>query len=385
MGNRISTIQRQARELGRLRTGVFNGKYPERSKTWIVTSPAAHQVEAAAALFGGKPEKWQPQGSGAAQFRVITEASSIEAIMPPGDPLSQDYESWSKGGVQRRCDGITESLSDSPCLCRATWGDSFHLTAPRDAACKITTRLNVILPQMPDMGVFRVESHSFYAANEIAAAVDMIRAAVGPTRLVPVSLRIEPRTRVSGGETKKFPVIIVELRGATAGEILAATMNANGELAGERTAVGGQGAAVGGSQARAAIGPARPDYVALAKDATTADEVTGIWNQALAAGHLDDELKAKLAPIGVALREAANTSEEAQAGEASAEAEVPEPADEDEMDRLWSLILENAPDHWDSRRVEVEFAARNNNVLPKDATEVQMGAFLQWLQNGGAQ
>lgn len=399
MGNRISTIQRQARELGRLRTGVFNGKYPERSKTWIVTSPAAHQVEAAAALFGGKPEKWQPQGSGAPQFRVITEASSIEAIMPPGDPLSQDYESWSKGGAQRRCDGITESLSDSPCLCRATWGDSFHLTAPKDAACKITTRLNVILPQMPDMGVFRVESHSFYAANEIAAAVDMIRAAVGPTRLVPVSLRIEPRTRVSRGETKKFPVIIVELRGATAGEILAATMSANGELSGERAAIGGQ--------ARAAIGPARPDYVALAKDATTADEVTAIWNQALAAGHLDDELKAKLAPIGVALREAAqkqaaeqtcpcgcpadserheegcpNTPDHAEADDPTADGELP---DEDEMDRLWSLILENAPEDWDGKRVETEFAKRNGNVLPKDATEVQLGAFLQWLQIGGAQ
>jgi hypothetical protein len=414
MGNRISTLQRQARELGRLRTGIFNGKYPQRSRTWILTSPAEHQVQAAAALWGGKAEKWQPQGNGAPQFRVITDADAIEAIMPPGDPLSQDYESWSKGGAQRRCDGMTESLSDSPCLCRATWGDSFHLTAPKDAACKITTRLNVILPQMPDMGVFRVESHSFYAANEIAAAVDMIRAAVGANRLVPVNLRIEPRTRVSNGETKKFPVIIVELRGATAGEILAATMNGSGELGGERAAIGGAKPGIEGSTARAAIGPARPDYKALANDATTADEVTAIWNQALAAEHLDDELKAYLAPIGKALRESAqseaaeraaaetcpcgwpadseqheegcpNTPDTADAHDADDETADGELPDDDEMDRLWALVMENVPDDWDAKRVEVEFAKRNGGVKSNAATEAQMGAFLQWLQNGGAQ
>src|SRR5689334_4731578 len=116
MGSRIITIQRQARELGRLRTGTFNGRYPERSSTWIVSSHAEHYVEAAAQIWGGTPEKWQPQGNGAAQFRVITQAVSLDAILPPGDPLSQSYESWSRGGCQRRCDGVSEELSGEPCL-----------------------------------------------------------------------------------------------------------------------------------------------------------------------------------------------------------------------------------------------------------------------------
>ena len=304
MGSRISTIQRQARELGRLRTGTFNpdkgGKgAPERSKTWIVTSPYEHQIEAASALWGGTAEKWQPQGNGAPQWRVITQATVVEAILPPGDPVSQSYETWSKGGVQRRCDGTSESVSGQPCICRATWGDEFHLQAPRDAACKMTTRLNVILPQMPDMGVFRVETHSFYSANEITATVDIIRAATGPDRLVPINLRIEPRTRVAGGKTKHFPVIVAELRGVTSGELLAATMAARGQL--------------GAGVDRPAIESGRLDYVALAKDATTADEVTAIWNQAFTAGHLDDALKALLAPIGQALREAEKQALAAQA------------------------------------------------------------------------
>lgn len=308
MGARISTIQRQARELGRLRTGTYDptgkGK-PQRSSTWIITSPHEAQIQAAAELYGGEFEKWQPQGAGAPQFRVITETAVIEALLPPGDPVSQTYETWSKGGVQRRCDGTSESVNNCPCICRATWGDEFHLTAPRDAACKMTTRLNVILPQMPDMGVFRVETHSFYSANEIAASVDIIRAAVGPEQLVPVNLRIDPRTKVAKGQTKKFPVVVVELRGVRAEQVLASLMY-------------GAKAIEGGS--RTAIEGGRPDYEALAKDATSLEEWRGIWNQAYAAGHLDPGLKDVLAPLGKALSEQEQASRPADADEAEARA-----------------------------------------------------------------
>lgn len=297
MGARISTIQRQARELGRLRTGVYEAAKggrgaPSRSKTWIVTSPDERQVEAAAAEWGGEAEKWQPQGAGAPQFRVITQAASIEALLPPGDPVSQSFESWSKGGVQRRCDGTSEAIKDCPCICRATWGDDFHQVAPRDAACKMTTRLNVILPTMPDMGVFRVETHSFYSANEITASVDIIRAAVGPEQLIPVNLRIEPRTKVAQGKTKQFPVIVVELRGVTSGQLLTSLM------------YGAKPNEIDVPVARTAIEARSRNYLALAQDATTLDEWREIWRQASAAGHLDDdELRRGLGEIGKALKE----------------------------------------------------------------------------------
>jgi hypothetical protein len=295
MGARISTIQRQARELGRLRTGVYEATKggrgaPSRSKTWIITSPDERQVEAAAAEWGGEAEKWQPQGAGAPQFRVITEASSIEALLPPGDPVSQSFESWSKGGVQRRCDGTSEAIKDCPCICRATWGDDFHQVAPRDAACKMTTRLNVILPTMPDMGVFRVETHSFYSANEITASVDIIRAAVGPEQLIPVNLRIEPRTKVAQGKTKQFPVVVVELRGVTSGQLLTSLM------------YGAKPNEIEMPAAHTAIEARTRNYLALAQDATTLEEWREIWRQASAAGYLDDEeLRHGLGEAGKAL------------------------------------------------------------------------------------
>lgn len=365
---RILTIQRQARELGRMRTGTFNGKYPERSKTWILTSQAEHYVMAAAAEWGGTVEKYQPQGSGAAGFRVITKASAIDAILPPGDPLSQSFEVWSKGGCQRRCDGITETLADSPCYCLAKWGDNFHEVKPKpkapveDTPCKMTTRVNLVLPSLPDLGVWRVETHSYWAANEIAASIDMIRAAVGPAELVPVTVRIEQRTSVARGETKHFPVIAVELRGATAGQILAATMargvggrEAAGELAGGRTA----------------IEAARPDYVAMAVDAKTLDEVREVWKLAADNAHLDKILGDRLKTIGDLLK-----------SDGDAEEEVFEVVEaENESDYLWGLIVDNAPEGWSTSQLNKEFAARNNGELPVSAGVGALTAFLVWLQN----
>lgn len=385
MGSRIATLQRQARELGRLRTGMFvkpsgaKGR-PVRSKTWILTSPSDTYIEAAAAQWGGTPEKWQPQGNGAQQYRVITEAVAIDAILPPGDPLSQSFEMWNRGGAARRCDGYTELLSDSPCLCVAEWGTDFHTAANKDDVCKMTTRLNVLLPDMPDIGVWRVETHSYYSANEIAAAVDMIRSAAGD-RLVPLTLRIEQRTRVSGGQTKHFPVVAVELRGATAGQILAA---AAGEVA-----------LTSGGGARAAIGPARPDYVAQAKAAESREEFLAVVDAAEAAGHMDEALKDQLGEIW-----AANT---APKPEPDAPAATPQPtataapdvvdvdpddihegetSNGEDVERAYALVLENCPDGWDMTRLNAEFAARNGGTTLNTGTATELRAFLGWLKGG---
>src|SRR5688572_24225369 len=290
MGSRIITLQRQARELGRLRTGysVPNAdpaKRPRavRSQTWIISSHAEHYVQAAAEVWGGQVEKWQPQGNGAAQWRVMTEASSLDAILPPGDPLSQSYELWSAGGAQRRCDGMTETLSDSPCLCRAQWGENFHEVAPRDRACKMTTRLNVILPEMPDIGAWRVETHSYHAANEIAAAVDVLNGSIGSEALIPVRLRIEQRTRVAQGKTKQFPVVAVELRGATAGQVLAGS--AQGLSLGASTA---PAAVASGKRAEIESSPAptatAEDFIAAAQGASSLEDLSVTLEVAQRAG-----------------------------------------------------------------------------------------------------
>ncbi|GAB2696873.1 recombination directionality factor [Kitasatospora kifunensis] len=284
MAGRILTLQRQARELGRLRTGwsVPNADpkkrpRPVKSKTWVLSSHAERYVQAAAEMWGGTVERWQPQGAGAPQFRVITERESIDALLPPGDPLSQHNEMWNKGGCMRRCNGETELLSRNPCLCASQFGEDWHL-APRGPkgepqVCSATSRLNVMLPDMPDVGVWRAETHSFYAANELAGTVDMVLSGTNGKGLVPVTLRIEPRSRVAGGMRKDFPVVVVEIRGITPRQALSGPLS---------TAVAlNPGAA---PTALAIEAPKKTDWVALAKGALTSDDVRGLWMQAQDAG-----------------------------------------------------------------------------------------------------
>lgn len=326
MGSRIRTMQKQARELGRLRTGysVPNSDpnkrpRPVKSKTWVLSSHAEHYVTAAAEQWGGKVERWQPQGNGAPQFRVITEAEQIDAILPPGDPLSQANEMWNRGGCVRRCDGETELISRHPCLCLAEHGPEWHLLRQdirtKDKVCAATSRLNVVLPDMPDVGVWRVETHSFYAANELAGTVDMVLSGTGGKGLVPVTLRIEPRTRVAGGQTKHFPVVVVELRVTTRQALTGPLPTA---VALDPT----------GARAVAAIEAPRPDYLADAEAALTVDDVQDVYRAAHAAGHLNDELVAALKKRADRLKaEAAREHMEAGPDEDGAyEAEVVEDA-----------------------------------------------------------
>lgn len=285
MGSRIRTAQKQARELGRLRTGYSipnqdpkKRPRPVKSKTWVLSSHSEHYVTAAAEAWGGKVERWQPQGNGAQQFRVITEAEQLDAILPPGDPLSQANEMWNKGGCVRRCDGETEQISRHPCLCLAEHGPEWHLLRQdlytKDKVCAATSRLNVILPDMPDVGVWRVETHSWYAANELAGTVDMVLSGTGGNGLVPVTLRIEPRTRVAGGQTKHFPVVVVEIRGVTTRQALTGPLP---------TAVALD--PTGSSQAVAAIeAPKGRDWIAEARATLTSDDVRDLWMEAQTEG-----------------------------------------------------------------------------------------------------
>ncbi|MFI0233095.1 hypothetical protein [Streptomyces sp. NPDC017086] len=282
MGSRLRNIQARAAEHGRLRTGYTQGNRPMRSSTWVVTSHSEEHVRTAAKLWGGEPEQWSPLNSTIPQWRVITKASSIEALITPGDPLNQYNEMWSKGGCQRRCDGETELLSRQPCLCARQFGEDWHLQ-PKGRVCSTTSRLNVMLPDLSGMGMWRAETHSFYAAQEWGGMVDMVLAGTRGDGFVPVTLRIEPRQRVANGETKKFPVVVVELRGVTPRQALAGPMNAATAL--------DPGSA---GRARAAIEAGRPDYLADAESALTVDDVQDVYRAAHTAGHLTDDLVAAL-------------------------------------------------------------------------------------------
>jgi hypothetical protein len=183
----IIGMQRRIREVGRLRLGVQGVKdgrsYPKKINRFRMTSADRTIIEAVAERYGGTARGWDNNGS--EQFEVITDAAEVPILLPPNPTdlgFSQFFESWAKGFCTKRCDGLRDAVRDLPCDCD-----------PEDRECKATTRLSVILPEIAGLGVWRLESHGYYAAVELAAAVEMIEALVGVRSMVPARLRLDQR------------------------------------------------------------------------------------------------------------------------------------------------------------------------------------------------
>lgn len=245
----ILDIQRRGQQIGRIRIGeqVGTGKHdkngnektrPSRLSTFRFTTQSRVSADAIAALYGGTVRDWQ------GQYEVITRESAIGVTVPPRDQVvSQWYEMWSKGGCQRRCDSQREQLSGGPCLCphARNPGDEDEVAkcaleradlARRNPpeACKMVTRVSVMIPDLPGIGVFRIDTGSFYAATEIGDTAEILQMARDKGVFLPAILRIEQRSRVANGETKKYPVPVLEitstLRKITSGELEAGGISA---------------------------------------------------------------------------------------------------------------------------------------------------------------
>jgi hypothetical protein len=251
----ILTLQKSMRRLGRIRMGskstktvTRNGKeveveFPNKLETWRITSMSKDLLDAAAVIYGGEVTEWEGSPSGK-QWELFTEASALDVIIPPGDmAFSQWFELWSGGGCQRRCDGQTEIISDQACMCPADPELRIE-EAGKGRACKPTTRLFVIQPHLPDVGLWHFESHGFYAATEIPGTINIIRTAAANGTLIPARLRIEQRSVKRDGKTKNFAVPVIELPTLTTHSLM------TGEIVG--------GAQLGAG-AVGEIGPGVPD------------------------------------------------------------------------------------------------------------------------------
>jgi hypothetical protein len=217
----IVTIQRQMRELGRIRLGHLvagsgGKKRPAKLDTWRLTSPDRALLEVAAAEYGGDVVPW-PEAPDGDEHQLITGTDELEILVPPGAPLTQWNELWSGAGCQRRCDGVREWLKNVPCLCPADPAER-NEAAAKGEACKPTSRLHVILPRLPDLGAWTYVSHGYYAAVELAGTADLLHAAASAGRMIPATLYIDQRTvKRPGQQTKKFPVPAIRIRATMTG------------------------------------------------------------------------------------------------------------------------------------------------------------------------
>lgn len=210
MSMRIIDLQRRLREIGRLRIGEQvesrNGKKrPAKIDVFRFTSRDRQVIEAAAAQWGGTCEEWTDAPGDGTQWQVRSTAQQIPVVVPPGDmSFSQSYEQWTAGGCKVRCDSRWDHVGDQPCHCD-----------PDKRACAIHTRLSVMLPDLPGVGVWRLETHGYYAAVELGGVVDLCAAQSAQGRMLPARLRLEHREvkRTVDGkvQTRKFVVPVLDL------------------------------------------------------------------------------------------------------------------------------------------------------------------------------
>ncbi len=226
----LKGITPRPRELGRLRTGesvpvVKNGQVqthddgspkmrPNKRETWRITSGSRHLLQEAADLYGGQVVVWEDAPT-PGQWELATDKVSIEVMIPYDSALSQAFELWSGGGCQRRCDGERMD-DDQPCVCPADIEARMKAAGQRTpTACKPTTRLNVLLPDIHELGYWRLEVHGYNAAVEIPGTLAMaqgIRVAYkDPNPWFIAWLKIDPRMKKKDGETLRYPVPVIEI------------------------------------------------------------------------------------------------------------------------------------------------------------------------------
>lgn len=248
----ILDIQRGLREVGRIRCGdqvaTQSGKTaPRKLEHFRITSDDKALIEEIADLYGGEVTKWEgaPVGD---QWQVYTTAERIPVVIAPGlAAITQWRELWTGGGCVRRCDSQTEQITKSPCIC----------AAQGEMECKPTTRLSVILPEVPGLGVWRLESHGYYAARELGGQMALVDQVVRTGQVVVASLRLTFREdRKPGQPIKKYLVPSLDVS-ATFAQLAQAAAGQVGIIDGSAT-MGGElyqpnGAAIARDAARAAL------------------------------------------------------------------------------------------------------------------------------------
>jgi hypothetical protein len=367
----ILDLQMRMRQLGEIRLGhvvpTSNGKTrPAKLNKFRFTSPSRQILTSVADLYGGEVQPWTPANGGPAEFEVYSTTNRLPILIPPRDAVSQWYELYAGSKCQRRCDGVTELKSDRPCMCN-----------PDDRDCSLTTRVNVMLRDVPALGQWLLVSKGYHAAVTLPPAAELLAQAGG---YVAGWLGMEEKTAIVKDKLARFMVPTLDV------EITPAAL-----MAGQIT--GGAPAVASGPE-RVAITGGRPDYAALAAVAKTADEVGALWKQAVNAKHMDKALAATLTARAEELKkQAAEVSDEAgesgwqdephQDGpfpdeDGTVEAEVVE---DDDIEGIWFQIIAAAgPLGLTTEQVEAQFAERNSGLHPSTASAERLREFLTALK-----
>jgi hypothetical protein len=202
-------MQRRLREAGRIRLGEQlptkdrNGNdttRPGKLEKFRFTSADKAALLQIADLCGGTVQPWEGAPVGE-QFELYADCKTLDVLVPPVElAFSQWYELWNGGGCKRRCDGQTNVITDKTCECD-----------PDNMECKPTTRLGVILTAIDGIGIWRLETHGWNAAQELNGAIEVLRVIQSKGAMVPARLMLEQRQSKRDGKTYNYAVPVLDL------------------------------------------------------------------------------------------------------------------------------------------------------------------------------
>lgn len=273
--------------IGHLVSSRNGGEHPAKLSTFRFSSPSRSIIVHIADKYGGTVEEMK---RGHDKWQVTTNAIEVEVLVPP-QSVTTWLELWNRGNFcERRCDGEgIEQKSGRPCLCKDEGVQR----------CVLTTRLTVMLADIPSLGYWLLTSRGVNAFRTLPGRAEFASMA-GPYTVATLYMQ-EGRSIVEGKPAEYMvPLLRIEGEGDTEDERLTPRKVIAGSLV-DRRSVGAS------TSAPPALDSApRPDYLTQARAATTAAQVGAIWETAARAGHLDEPLRAALTAIGQARRNREN-------------------------------------------------------------------------------
>lgn len=386
----IKTLQQRLTQVGVIRLGQQlisknNKPYPSKLETLRFTSASKTLIDAVAAAYGGEVKAWK--GPSGPEWEVITGAKEIPVLVPP-QRIDPHLEHWGNGFRDRMCDGETEMLRQKPCFCAAAQaaGKPF---GPRDV-CKPTTRMSLMLAEIPSLGTWKLESKGWNAAAELPTLAASIESAPQP---IPARLEVQKR------EKKTFDPFAAESKQVESNVYMVPVLHFDwitpAQAFGGELGSAARAALAGAAVERHAIEAARvesqrrkftaDEYLAMADDAKNLEQVRSLWTDAAHDSALTDAVKAKLN------EKAAKYAPKPAAAATETVATEP-PADEvvdaevaDDADAVFTQIMSVAGElRWNSEELEQRIQAFLNKSSD-DADGFELTRFLEAVKAGEIQ
>ncbi|MGE0025682.1 MAG: hypothetical protein AB7O78_01585 [Thermoleophilia bacterium] len=240
---RITTVldqQRSLRELFRVRFGDRQGVTKD-DKPLVgrprelprVTSQDREAIEQVAEVYGGEVVEWRPDEKGPVLWEVATTNPRGVAIgvVPGFVPFTSAYEQWARGINTVRCDGAAMQYRargrwvERPCRCAELEAQSeavlrdlpsgADVPDPFVRPCSLTTRLTFVILGIERLALARVDTKSYFAAQEVPGMLELLQATgqAGWLRAERRSRQVmawDKRTREDKPQTRRFMVLVVE-------------------------------------------------------------------------------------------------------------------------------------------------------------------------------